>query len=92
MSRPEPRRFAWGQLTSTPGALREFTPEELQQAFRRHLCNDWGEVDAGDRRANDHAVRNGERILSAYTFRGKKLWIITEADRSYTTFLLPQEY
>ena len=88
-------KFPLGQLVATPGAL-----EALQAAgqspavfLARHQVGDWGEVDAEDRRANDEAVVNGERILSAYrTGKGEKLWVITEADRSSTGVLLPSEY
>ena len=60
----------------------------------RHLAGDWGEVDAEDRNANEWSLVHGERLLSAYTMSdGKtKFWIITERDRSATTFLLPEEY
>jgi hypothetical protein len=88
-------KFPLGQVVATPGAL-----EALQRAgqapeffLQKHLSGDWGDVDRGDQRANDQALREGERLLSAYfTLRGEKLWIITEADRSSTTILLPDEY
>jgi hypothetical protein len=59
----------------------------------RHVRGDWGEISKGDARLNDAAVKDGERVLSAYrTLKGEKLWIITEADRSSTCLLLPEEY
>ena len=59
----------------------------------RHVGGDWGCVGEEDRRLNDEALLHGDRILSAYrTDRGVKLWVITEADRSSTTVLLPEEY
>jgi hypothetical protein len=59
----------------------------------RHVRGDWGEVSKADARLNDDAVKVGERILSAYkTSAGERLWIITEADRSSTCLLLPEEY
>lgn len=59
----------------------------------RHLRNDWGEVCGDDWQLNDEAIENGDRLLSAYrTSKGERLWIITERDRSVTTFLLPDEY
>ena len=59
----------------------------------RHRAGDWGEVDAADAAANDRAVSEGERVLSAYTLKdGTRLWVITEADRSSTCILLPDEY
>jgi len=66
------------------------TPAEF---LARHVSGNWGDVCAEDKRLNDEAVREGSRILSAYrTTAGVKLWIITEADRSATTILLPEEY
>ena len=87
--------FSLGQLAATPGAL-----EALQAAgqspgefLRRHAAGDWGEVSDEDKALNDQALLDGDRLLSAYrTTKGTKVWIITEADRSVTTFLLPQEY
>lgn len=88
-------KFPLGQLVATPGAL-----EALQAAgqspaefLARHQIGDWGEVDAEDRRANDEALIQGERLLSAYrTATNTRLWVITEADRSSTCVLLPEEY
>ena len=62
-------------------------------AIHRHAVGDWGELDPEDRKENDLSLKQGFRVLSAYTDReGTKFWIITEADRSVTTFLLPAEY
>jgi hypothetical protein len=59
----------------------------------RHQTGDWGIVCDDDKRENDFSVREGFRILSSYkTSNGEKLWVITEADRSVTTILLPSEY
>jgi hypothetical protein len=88
-------KFPLGKIVSTPGALDALnesgqTPFEL---LSRHLAGDWGIVDDEDKQANDDALIHGERLLSAYhTTKGVKLWIITEADRSSTCLLLPQEY
>ncbi len=61
--------------------------------MQRHRSGDWGELDEHDQRENELSVREGFRILSAYrTRRHARLWIITEADRSSTTILLPEEY
>ena len=60
---------------------------------RRHAWGDWGDVSAEDGRANERALQEGSRVFSAYTLAtGERLWIITEADRSSTTVLLPDEY
>jgi len=88
--------FPLGQIASTPGALAAFAAEGITGAelLQRHRTGDWGDVDESDRQENVLSVTEGFRILSAYTLpRTKvKLWVITEADRSLTTFLLPEEY
>jgi hypothetical protein len=57
------------------------------------MVGDWGVVDAEDKQANDEALKSGERLLSAYVIKsGERVWVITEADRSATTLLLPDEY
>ena len=82
-----------GMIFATPGVLRTVTEEERLDALRRHASGDWGEVDEEDKLANDNALETGERILSAYTSKGGvKFWIITEADRTITTILLPEDY
>jgi hypothetical protein len=87
--------FSLGQIVATPGALAalEESSEMPWSFLRRHLSGDWGSVCHQDKAANRHALVTGERLLSAYhTSRGVKLWIITEADRSSTCLLLPDEY
>lgn len=77
----------------TPGTL-ELAEKgvNLLAYLRRHLSGDWGDLCKEDKQENDFSVKNGFRILSAYSTRLGKLWIITEADRNVTTFLLPEEY
>jgi hypothetical protein len=87
--------FQLGQIVATPGALRvlEQAGQSPTEFLDRHASGDWGDLDDEDKRENEFSVRNGFRILSAYTTRaGVKIWVITEADRSATTFLLPEEY
>ncbi len=82
-----------GMLVATPNALANISSEEIQKALQRHVAGDWGELDAEDKKANDEALQTGERLLSAYkSVTGTKFWIITEADRSVTTVLLPEDY
>lgn len=87
--------FPLGRLVATPGAIDALatnaqTPTEF---LRRHQSGDYGVVNAEDKKANDTAVRCGERVFSAYLLTdGTKLWCITEADRSSTCLLLPDEY
>lgn len=85
--------FPLGNIFMTPGVEAKVPPSELLQALRRHARGDWGELDADDRAANERALKDGSRLLSAYrTKAGLKFWIITEADRASTTALLPEEY
>jgi hypothetical protein len=87
--------FPLGRVVATPGAL-----EALAQASQspweflaRHARGDWGDVSEGDCQANDQALKDGSRLLSAYqTKTGTRLWVVTEADRSSTCLLLPDEY
>jgi hypothetical protein len=88
-------RFPLGQVVGTPGALQALAEVgETPDAFlKRHVVGDWGELDEHDRAENELSVVTGCRLLSAYTLRsGERLWVITEADRSATTLLLPSEY
>lgn len=90
---PEQPKFLIGRLVATPGALETVGQDEAIKSLLRHCSGDWGEVDVDDKAANDSAVSDGTRILSAYTTgSGVRFWIITEADRSATTILLPEEY
>ena len=60
---------------------------------RRHIVGDWGECCEEDKQANEDALAQGERLLSVYrTSKDEKIWVITEADRSSTCVLLPEEY
>ena len=98
--RYEPR-FELGMVVATPGALEACSNVLMQKCLARHLTGDWGIVTDDDKGENELALSEGLRILSAYPidpakpcegFGGNTLWIITEADRSATTFLLPDEY
>ena len=87
--------FELGRIVATPGALQALEEAGQQPSvfLDRHVAGDWGELDDEDKRENDLSLRNGLRILSAYTTAaGEQIWIITEADRSATTLLLPNEY
>ena len=85
--------FKLGDIFVTPGALEMILKEDMNLALQRHANGDWGEVCKEDWELNDEALELGHRILSAYTSsNGVKFWIITEADRSATTILLPEEY
>ncbi len=88
-------RFALGQTFITPGAEEaiQIAGQTEIEFLRRHMSCDWSELSEDDVRENEFSLREGFRLLSAYrTVKGQKLWIITEADRSSTTILLPAEY
>jgi len=87
--------FQLGQIVATPGVLAAL--ERAKQTptcfLARHAIGDWGELEPTDVAENEYSVAHGFRLLSSYrTDAGERLWIITEADRSATTLLLPEEY
>lgn len=89
------QKFSLGRLVATPAAIEalEASGEEAASYIARHASGDWGVVCDEDKQANDEALREGFRILSAYILQsGVRIWIITEADRSATTVLLPDDY
>lgn len=87
-------RFALGRVVATPGALNLLNEGGISPAslLHRHQQGDWGDVGSDDASINEEALRMGFRLLSAYPIGQQKVWIITEADRSVTTLLLPEEY
>jgi hypothetical protein len=88
-----PMKFDSGALYITPGAKDVLLNADVITALGRHLAGDWGEVDEHDWQENELSLKRGFRLLSAYqSGEGVKFWIITEADRSMTTILLPEEY
>lgn len=92
-SSPFDVRFRLGRTVITARALDVLAHSDVLHALRRHAAGDWGELDDEDRAANDRALANGGRLLSAYrSTSGRKFWVITEWDRSVTTVLLPSDY
>jgi hypothetical protein len=96
----ETKKVSLGRIVATPGAL-EALRDAGQDAgvfLARHVTGDWGDLGSEDRQANDAALIDGSRLLSAYqTRKGEKIWIITEATNEFglrylTTLLLPSEY
>ncbi len=86
-------RFQLGRVAVTAHAQDILLDTDINAGLARHQSGDWGEVSKSDWHANDRALKAGNRILSAYTGRGgKHFWIITEADRSYTTVMMPEDY
>lgn len=87
------QRFALGRLRITSGAKEALEDSEVFNALQRHASGDWGDVSEHDRNENEFSVAQGYRIFSVYHSKaGQKFWIITEAERLYTTVLLPEEY
>jgi hypothetical protein len=86
--------FQLGQVVATPGALAAAEEHliDVDTLLARHERADWGELPVSDAAANTAALRDGERLLSSYGQGEAKLWIITEADRSVTTVLRPEDY
>ena len=90
---PSECAFPLGQTVITRNALDRLHLEDVHASLQRHARCDWGELWPADVQLNDDALRDGCRLLSAYRDRnGVKFWIITEADRSATTVLLPEDY
>ena len=87
--------FALGQVLATPGALELLETHQLTALpfLLRHVTGDWGDICAEDRQSNAEALQYGYRLMSVYVIsKAERVWIITEADRSSTTLLLPEEY
>ena len=92
---PTITRFALGRTFITPGAEEalQIAGQTATEFLRRHMSGDWGELSDDDIKENEFSLEQGFRLLSRYeTAKGERLWIITEADRSATTILLPIEY
>ena len=90
---PEHKNVPLGRIVITRAALLALQQDDVRKAVRRHQRGDWGECSKEDAEANNVSLREGSRILSVFRDRNdKKFWIITEADRSVTTVLLPEDY
>ena len=98
-------RFALGQVVATPGALRllQQSGTDAMALLMRHVTGDWGDVCAEDAQENELSLAEGFRLMSVYALplgdrvatdadTRKRVWLITEADRSVTTLLLPGDY
>lgn len=88
------RLFALGQVVSTPKALAFAKKNQINlvHLLTRHQTGDWGDLEDEDKESNEEALINDTRIFSSYSIAEDKIWIITEADRSLTTFLMPSDY
>lgn len=88
-------KFSLGQITGTPGALKAIEEAGQEPSFflSKHVSGDWGMMGKDDKQLNEEALTDGGKIHSAYrTLKSETIWIITEADRSTTTVLLPHDY
>ncbi len=87
-------KFPLGQCVLTPGAQEALASAAASPwaYLNRHQNGDWGNVCEDDVAENEHALLYGNRLLSAYQLGDCRIWVITEADRSSTTILLPEEY
>ncbi len=86
--------FPLGRIYAT-AAVASWADQEkidLSSYLRRHHCGDWGALESEDKAANDHALKHASRILSSYQIGKRKVFFITEADRSKTTVLFADEY
>jgi hypothetical protein len=85
-------KFPLGQVVITANAQAILNPIAVQEAVSRHAAGDWGDICDDDRGLNEEALKEGDRLLSVYGSGDRKFWIITEADRSVTTVLMPEDY
>jgi hypothetical protein len=86
-------KFRLGKIVSTPNALEQLTQDDILRAIGRHQAGDWGDVSEDDRAQNELALTQGLRLWSVYhAANGLKFWLITEANRSVTTVLMPEDY
>ncbi len=85
-------RFPYGRIAATRRVIDELNGRTISRLLTRHLHCDWGDICDEDWKLNDHAVKNGERLLSSYQVGAEKVFIITEWDRSATTILFADEY
>lgn len=86
-------RFELGRLVATQGAMEEIPEQDMMFCVGLHHNGMWGDIPEADKQENELAIKEDYRILSSYKAKtGKQFWIITEADRSYTTVMLPEEY
>jgi hypothetical protein len=86
-------KFRLGKIVSTPNALDQLSQDDILLAIQRHQAGDWGDVDEHDRQENELSLTQGLRLWSVYhAGSGVIFWLITEADRRYTTVLMSEDY
>lgn len=85
-------KFALGQVVITTNAAGLLDTAAVHEALRRHVQGDWGDICPEDATLNDLALKSGDRVMSVYGNGPRRFWVITEADRSVTTVLMPSDY
>ena len=85
-------KFPLGEVVITANAAQQLSPVAVHDALRRHAAGDWGDICPEDACANEHALQGEGCLHSAYGTGQRRFWIITEADRSVTTILMPDDY
>jgi hypothetical protein len=86
-------KFRLGKIVFTPNALDRLTQDDILLAIQRHQAGDWGDVSENDRQENELSLKQGSRLWSVYhAANGIKFWLITEANRSATSVLMPEDY
>jgi hypothetical protein len=92
MHHTPPPKFTLGKTVITANAARRLDTIAVNEALRRHTAGDWGEVSPEDACENELSLKRSFRLLSAYGTGQRRFWIVTEADRSVTTILMPEDY
>ena len=86
------RKFSLGQVVITTNAMERLDPAIVSECLGRHASGDWGEICKADARENELSLQEGYRLMSVYRSGEEPFWIVTEADRSVTTVLMPDDY
>jgi hypothetical protein len=89
---PAPTKFPLGKVVITTNANDRLDPADVSEGLRRHASGDWRDLCPEDARENELSLKEGFRLLSVYGTGERRFWIITEADRSVTTVLMPEDY
>jgi hypothetical protein len=85
-------RFPLGEVVITANAAQHLDTVAVNEALGRHAAGDWGDIPPEDACENEYSLKEGFRLLSAYGTGQRRFWVITEADRSATTVLMPEDY
>jgi hypothetical protein len=85
-------QFPLGQVVITANAAQHLDTIVVHEALRRHAAGDWGDLSPEDACENEYSLKEGFRLLTAYGTGKRRFWIVTEADRSGTTILMPEDY